>query len=152
MNPVVVQALAPLLAEWIESSRDAAIAAGVERVPPAVRAALEGYVPESVLEQARWRPVSPEESLFQDTVVRFGDVPAMTFGHVVVFRDAQKAREDATLWAHELKHVMQFHEWGVAGFAKRYLEDYEAVELEAAEFRWEFMKSTGRIPAPSNQD
>jgi hypothetical protein len=28
----------------------------------------------------------------------------------------------------------------------RYLQDYEAVESEAAEFRWQFMKRAGLIP------
>jgi hypothetical protein len=42
---------------------------------------------------------------------------------------------------------MQFAEWGVTGFATRYLRDYEAVEFEAEEFRWQFMKQAGLVPA-----
>ena len=80
------------------------------------------------------------------SVIRFGHVPAMTLDDVIVFQDRRAALEDPKLWAHELKHVMQFAEWGVAGFATRYLRDYEAVESEAAEFRWQFMKSAGLIP------
>ncbi len=70
----------------------------------------------------------------------------MTLDDVVVFRESSVALEDPKLWAHELKHVMQFAEWGVQGFALRYLEDYEAVEAAAAEFRWQFMKRAGLIP------
>jgi hypothetical protein len=44
---------------------------------------------------------------------------------------------------------MQFADWGVAGFAKRYLENYEAVESEAADYRWEWMKRKGLTPPPS---
>jgi len=52
------------------------------------------------------------------------------------------------LWAHEIVHVEQYRDWGVAGFVARYLDDYEAVEHDAAEFRWQWMKATGRVPAP----
>jgi hypothetical protein len=47
---------------------------------------------------------------------------------------------------------MQFEEWGVDGFAVRYLTDYEAVESEAAEFRWQFMKKAGLIPKVGSPD
>jgi hypothetical protein len=47
---------------------------------------------------------------------------------------------------------MQFEEWGVAGFATRYLSNSNAVENEAYEFRWQFMKQAGLIPnVPSPQ-
>jgi hypothetical protein len=145
VSPLVAQALAPLLAEWIVSSRDAAIGAGVQPIPANVRGALHGYVPEQTLDRVRWREGGDELSL-QQNVIRFGDVPAMTLDHVIVFRDGQEALSDPKLWAHEIKHVMQFAEWGVDGFAARYLQDYEAVEFEAAEFRWQFMKQAGLIP------
>jgi hypothetical protein len=76
-------------------------------------------------------------------------VPAVTLDDVIVFQERSAALEDPKLWAHELKHVMQFAEWGVDGFALRYLNDYEAVEHEAAEFRWQFMKERGLIPEPA---
>jgi hypothetical protein len=106
---------------------------------------LTGYVPEPILERVRWRHDGGDLSL-PENVLRFGDVPAMTLDDVVLFRSRQAALEDPKLWAHELKHVMQFEEWGVDGFARRYLSDYEAVEQEAAEFRWQFMKQAGLVP------
>jgi hypothetical protein len=81
--------------------------------------------------------------------IRFGHVPAITLDDVVVFQERRTALEDPKLWAHELKHVMQFAEWGVGGFASRYLSDYQAVEDEAAEFRWQFMKARGLTPEPA---
>src|SRR5690348_14974044 len=42
-----------------------------------------------------------------------GHVPAMTLDDVVVFQERRAALEDPKLWAHELKHVIQFAEWGV---------------------------------------
>jgi hypothetical protein len=145
LNPLLVDSLAPLLAMLIASERDAAKAQGVEAVPAAIRAALEGYVPTETLERVRWREGGTQLSLPQ-SVIRFGHVPAMTLDDVIVFQDRRAALEDPKLWAHELKHVMQFAEWGVSGFAARYLRDYEAVEKDAAEFRWQFMKQAGLIP------
>jgi hypothetical protein len=145
LSPIVVDSLTPLLAGWITGARDAAKAEGVEPIPAPIRAALTGYVPEQILERVRWRQGGSELSMPQN-VIRFGHVPAMTLDDVIVFQDLRAALEDPKLWAHELKHVMQFAEWGVDGFAARYLRDYEAVEQDAAEFRWQFMKETGRIP------
>jgi hypothetical protein len=148
LSPLVAETLAPLLAGWIVSERDAARARGVDEIPRAVRSALAGYVPEQVLDRVRWRVGASELSMPQN-VIRFGHVPAVTLDDIIVFQERRTALEDPKLWAHELKHVMQFAEWGVDGFALRYLSDYEAVESEAAEFRWQFMKEAGLIPAPA---
>jgi hypothetical protein len=145
LSPVVVESLAPWLASWIASSRDAAKAQGVEPIPPAIRKALAGYVPDDILDRVRWREGAAELSLPQN-VIRFGEVPAITLDDVVVFQDRRAALEDPKLWAHELKHVMQYAEWGIDGFATRYLSDYWAVENEAWEFRWQFMQKAGLVP------
>jgi hypothetical protein len=151
LSPIVIQSLAPVLASWIAYERDAAKARGVEPIPAPIRAALEGYVPEPILDRVRWSEGATELSLPQN-VIRFGDVPAVTLDDVVVFHDRRAALEDPKLWAHELKHVMQFAEWGVDGFALRYLSDHDAVEHEAWEFRWEFMKRAGLIPELRSAD
>ena len=145
-SPFGVEALAPLLASWIASERDAAKGQGVEPIPPAIRASLEGYVPKRILDRVRWREGASELSMPQN-MIRFGDATAVTLDDVIVFRKGATALEDPRFWAHELKHVMQFEEWGVEGFAARYLSDYHAVENEAQEFRWQFMKQAGLIPA-----
>jgi hypothetical protein len=144
-SPLIVESLAPLLAAWITAARDAARAQDLEAIPAPIRAALAGHVPEDVLDRVRWLETGDDLSLPQN-VIRFGHVPAMTLDDVVVFQERRAALEDPKLWAHELRHVMQFEEWGVDGFARRYLADYEAVESEAAEFRWQFMKEAGLIP------
>ena len=143
---LVVESLAPVLASWIESERDAAKAQGVEPIPAAIRAALEGYVPKSVLDRVRWREGASELSLPQN-MIRFGHASAVTLDDVIVFEAGSAALEDPKFWAHEIKHVMQFEEWGVEGFAMRYLSDSQAVEHEATEYRWQFMKQAGLIPA-----
>jgi hypothetical protein len=149
LNPAFVNTLAPILADWIVRSRDAAIAQGVAEIPAPIRGALAGYVPEETLARVRWRTGGAGEMSVQQQVFAYGDVPAVTLDYVVVFSAEKAALEDPKLWAHELKHVMQFADWGVGGFATRYLRDYEAVEKEAADYRWEFMKRNGLTPPPA---
>jgi hypothetical protein len=150
-SPFGVATLAPLLASWIESERDAAKAQGVEPIPPQIRAALEGYVPEPVLDRVRWREGASETSLPQN-MIRFGHANAVTLDDVIVFEEGTTALEDPRFWAHEIKHVMQFEEWGIEGFAARYLSDSQAVENEATEYRWQFMKHAGLIPDVRSSD
>ena len=91
------------------------------------------------------------ESLPQ-SMIRFGHASAVTLVDVIVFEEGSTALEDPKFWAHELKHVMQFEQWGVDGFAMRYLSDYAAVETEANDFRWQFMKQAGLIPEVRSPD
>ena len=151
LSPLIVETLAPLLAGWIASERDAAKAQGVEPIPPPIRAKLAGYVPDAVLDRVRWREGASALSMPQN-VIRFGDTPAVTLEDVIVFHERRAALEDPTLWVHELKHVMQFAEWGIDGFATRYLSDSGAVEQEAWDYRWEFMRQAGLIPEVRSPD
>jgi hypothetical protein len=142
LDPALIRSAVPIVARLIEDSRDEAIAHGVEPIPAGIRRELEDYVPVSVLDRVRWcTGCGGALSLHQNTLL-LGNVPAITLDHVVVFRSRDDALADPSLWAHELKHVMQFEDWGVAGFASRYLEDYAGVEREAAEYRWEWVKRT----------
>jgi uncharacterized protein DUF4157 len=137
----------PLLVRFIESSRDSALEQGVEKIPKAIRASLEGYVPKATLDRVRWRAGGGD--LLSQSAFFLKDAQAITLDYVIVFNDENEARKDPTLWAHELRHVMQFEEWGVEGFATRYLTDSIAVEDVASEYRWQFMKLRGLVPAPS---
>lgn len=140
------EVLAPALGQFIIIERDAAVERGVEPMPPDVREVLTGYVAEDILDVARFR-VDATGSSGYPTFFRVGAAPAVTLDYVVIFASAEHAA-DPTLWAHELYHVGQYRDWGIAGFAERYLADYEAVEHDAAEFRWQWMKATGRVPPP----
>jgi hypothetical protein len=150
-SPFGVASVAPLLASWIAAERDAAKEQGVEPIPAPIRAALAGYVPDAILDAVRWRIGGTQLSMPQN-MIRFGHASAVTLDDVIVFENRELV-EDPKLWAHELKHVMQFAEWGLEGFATRYLSNYNAVENEAYEFRWQFMKHAGLIPevGPANQ-
>jgi hypothetical protein len=138
--------LAPALGQWIVIERDAALGRGVEPIPPEVREVLAGFVEEEVLDVARWRVDDSAMSMYP-AFFRLGGTPAVTLDYVVIFDSAEHGA-DPSLWAHELYHVGQYQEWGIDGFAARYLADYEAVEHDAAEFRWQWMKATGRVPPP----
>jgi uncharacterized protein DUF4157 len=142
-------AMAPLLARWIEGSRDAALEQGVEKIPKSIRASLEGYVPDATLDRARWRTRGGGDLSLQESAFLLKDAQAITLDYVIVFANEDEARNDPKLWAHELRHVMQFEDWGIEGFATRYLADSAAVEDVASEYRWQFMKLRGLVPAPS---
>jgi len=144
----LVATFAPVLAEWIVQSRDSAVAHGVEPMPDSVRAMLAGYVPEEILERVRWREGASAFTLQQGAFM-IDEAPAITLDYVIVFADRDAALHDPKLWAHEIKHVMQFAEWGVPGFAERYLRDYQAVEQEAFDFRWQWMKDKNLVPVPA---
>jgi hypothetical protein len=150
LTPLVAQTLTPLLSDWIVQSRDAALAQGVRSIPAAIRSALLGYVPEPILERVRWRVGGAGELSLQENLFRFGYSPAVTLDYVVIFQSEEDAVTDPKLWVHELRHVMQFADWGVPVFAARYLQDYAAVEEEAAEYRWQWMKLAGLIPGTAN--
>jgi hypothetical protein len=139
---------ASLLAKSIVLSRDSALEQGVAEIPAEIRASLEGYVPDATLSRVRWRAGGSWDLLAQSAFM-IRDAQAVTLDYVIVFAREDEALHDPKLWAHELKHVMQYQEWGVDGFAARYVADGVAVESDATEYRWEFMKLRGLLPAPS---
>lgn len=152
LDPAVAAAAAPALADWIRRSRDAAHDAGAAPIPEPIRAALAGHVPADVLDAVRWCRACGGASTLQHTAVELAGAPAVTLDDVIVFSSAGVDVDDPALWAHELHHVMQYREWGVAGFAVRYLDDRGAVEHAANESRWQWMKQSGdartRLPHP----
>jgi hypothetical protein len=152
LDPTLTRAAARSLSSWIVSSRDEALREGVERIPPAIRSALAGYVPEATLDRVRWREGGGGALSLQENLIRLGYTPAVTLDHVIVFQHRADALQDPKLWVHELMHVMQFERWGVDGFATRYLADHAGVEKEAAEYRWQWMKLAGLVPAPTRPD
>lgn len=127
---------APLLADWIIQSREEAIMQGVDPIPDAIRAAITGYVPEDILDRVRWRVGGGGDFSLQANSFYFADTPAITLDYVVVFRDSEDALHDVELWLHELRHVIQFRDWGIEGFAARYLDNSTAVESDASRYRW----------------
>lgn len=146
LDPAVRAQLAPTLAAWIMEFRNAAVERGVEEIPPEIREALAGFVAEEILDSVRWR-IEQTVAAEGRSLLQVGAIRAVTLDHVILFTTAAEAA-DATLWAHEIFHVMQYRKWGVEEFARRYLADHAVIEHEAKEFRWQWMKASGRVPAP----
>jgi len=76
---------------------------------------------------------------------------AVTLEDIIVFRDGRSV-SDLALWAHELKHVEQYSQMGVRGFAQRYVADHNSLEGPgyAEQNRVEALVSSGQS-APSVQ-
>ncbi|MCW2390154.1 hypothetical protein M2333_003200 [Sphingobium sp. B11D3B] len=122
---------AQALASWITASRNDAVAAGVEPIPPAIRARLRGHMPDALLDRVRYRVGQGHEFSLQTNTFNRSNAAAITLDDVVLFRSAEDAASDVGLWAHELHHVHQYRQWGVQGFAQRYTREYQGVEAEA---------------------
>ncbi len=138
-DPEAIQALeqaatgaaAQLLRNAILQSRGEALRAGVQGIPPRIRAELSGFYPEALLDRVRFRVGGGSDQSLQLNVIRYGERAAITLVDVVVFAEALDAAANAELWVHELWHVQQFAQWGVDDFSLRYARDYRSVEAEA---------------------
>lgn len=126
----VPTAVAPALAATIRMSRDRAYATGVRPMPAHVIRALSPHFSPAVLNQVRWRPPMPRPSMTGLLVGWYFREGAVTLQDVVLFSDDSLA-QDPGFWAHELTHVEQYRRYGVDGFARRYVNDWESLEAEA---------------------
>ncbi|WP_392887582.1 DUF4157 domain-containing protein [Pseudomonas migulae] len=127
----IYQMAAPALASWLTQARTEAASAGVQSIPPHIREQLLRWYDPVVLDAARYKVSDNDQFSAATAMLRNPDVGAVTLIDIILFRDAETAEQDIVLWAHELKHVQQFQEWGVEGFAQRYTQDFNAVEAPA---------------------
>ena len=125
------QIAAPALAMWLTQARADAASAGFQSIPPHIREQLLRWYDPSVLDAARYKVSDNGQFNAATAMLQNPDVGAVTLIDIILFRDAQNAEQDIALWAHELKHVQQYQEWGVEGFAQRYTQDFNAVEAPA---------------------
>lgn len=140
-------ASAVMLAEAIRHSRQEALEAGTQPIPPALRAALRPLFSDALMDQVRYRVGGGSEVSLQLNVIAYGDQAAITLEDVVVFAREADARDNLALWAHELWHVQQFRQWGLDGFAQRYVRDHFTVEAEAGRAAAELAARTARLRA-----
>jgi hypothetical protein len=118
------------LAETIRSTRDRVYPQGCP-IPGALRRQLAPFFPRTVLEKVRYATVwDPTADLLPALFMGSSPKAAMTLDDVILFRDAHGVT-DPLLWAHELTHVLQYQQLGVAAFATRYLERGWELEAEA---------------------
>lgn len=141
---------------WIVQSRNTLAAGNVQPIPLHIRAQLEPYYDLRVLESVRYKAGDDGELNAASAVMQNPDVNAVTLMDIIVFRNPEDALNNVALWAHELKHVQQYLEWGTRGFAERYTRDYSAVESPAyqiqaqvaRELRAQARASASAAPAP----
>jgi hypothetical protein len=127
----IYQIAAPALALWLTQARAEAASAGIQPIPPHIREQLLRWYDPSVLDTARYNVSDNGQFSAATAMLQNPDVGAVTLIDIILFRDAQTAEQNIALWAHELKHVQQYQEWGVEGFAQRYTQDFNAVEAPA---------------------
>lgn len=127
----IYQIAAPTLALWLTQARAEAANAGIQPIPPHIREQLLRWYDPSVLDTARYKVSDNGQFSAATAMLQNPDVGAVTLIDIILFRDAQTAEQNIALWAHELKHVQQYQEWGVEGFAQRYTQDFNAVEAPA---------------------
>lgn len=130
-NADLLEESGTLLARLIGDARQQAIAQGVRPMPVWIRHRLLGYFPASLLDRARYRAGTTNPFSLPGLAFGYGDATAMTLGEVVLFKTEATAQTDVKTWAHELTHVMQYHRWGLEGFADRYVRETAKVEQEA---------------------
>jgi hypothetical protein len=133
VNESLVQTGAPALQELIARSRDDALRAGVQSIPSDIRRNLAGFISERILDIARYRVKGGGDLTLQVNAIRYGEAAAITLDYVIVFKEANDALYNPTLWTHELTHVDQYQRWGMRDFAIRYTRSYHSVEREAYE-------------------
>ena len=137
----VTQVAADALQQWLVQSRAAAAAAGTEAIPPEVRRQLLPYYDAELLDAVRYRIGDSSELSAASAMLQNPDIKAVTLIDIIVFRFPEGATEDVALWAHELRHVQQYREWGVEAFAARYTRDPDSVEGPAYEMQFRVAKA-----------
>ena len=112
------------VAAGIIATHDAVMAGGGRPIPAHLRKTLRRWYPDELLNAVRWiRIQEPILRFLQDANMNFGaDTLAITVMNAVIFRSDDLAN-DGALWAHELYHVQQYRDWGVFGFAKKWVDN-----------------------------
>lgn len=131
------QQYGPIIATWLQASRETAYSAS-QPIPAHVRAQLSGFVPDDVLNRARYKVDDNGVLNAAADILRInGDIAAVTLVDVIVFRNGSDAQSKYKLWAHELKHVRQFMDWGTLDFgihsARNYYSEVEQPALDEGE-------------------
>jgi hypothetical protein len=137
MPTEITQVAGPALALWLSQSRAEAAISGTQPIPDAIREQLLRWYPPSVLDAALYKVGDNGELTAASAMMQNPDIGAVTLVDIIVFRTAEAAETNVALWAHELKHVQQYQEWGVNGFAQRYTQDFNAVEAPAYQVQTE---------------
>lgn len=121
----------------LKRSRDAA-RADSKPIPDEIREGLIPFYPPELLENVRYSIGDTSPGGVAGFAIRNGNAAAVTLIDTVVFSNESHVRNLA-LWAHEIHHVQQYKDWGIAGFATRYAFNWQDVEAEATARAHEFV-------------
>lgn len=124
------------LSGWLQASRSTSVGGSLP-IPDDVRAALSGYVSDDMLANSRYVVNDFGGLNLGSLTVNYGDADAITLIDVIVFSPVSD-RSDLSLWAHELRHVQQYRDWGVGEFAASYVRTADTVEATAYRFQHDF--------------
>lgn len=131
----------PALEQWLIASRNSSMN-GAMPIPPGIRQALQGWYDDGLMNMVRFKVGDGGELNLANNSMRFGDATAVTLIDVIVFRGPNEANNPA-LWAHEMKHVQQFRDWGVHSFAVQYMRSWNSVEDPAYAVEREYASRPG---------
>ena len=139
--------LATAFSSALQRSRDAA-RADSKPIPKEIREALEPFYSEEMLAKVRYSIGDTSPAGVAGFAIRNGNAAAVTLIDTIVFKD-EVYTKNLALWAHELHHVEQYRDWGLDGFASRYIFGWSEVEEEASaradEFVSWYKKRTGQL-------
>jgi Domain of unknown function (DUF4157) len=122
--------IANTLQSALQRSRDA-VRPESKPIPEEVVKALEPFYPPELLKNIRYTIGDTTPAGVAGFAIRNGNAAAVTLIDTVVFKNEDYIHSLA-LWAHEIHHVEQYKEWGLAGFAQRYAFGWADVEAEAS--------------------
>lgn len=127
------------LAEAIRFSRAQALRDRSRPLSEEMKQRYRPYFPEDMLEEVRWTLAGRRPGLGAVLAGWYLREGAVTLDDVIVFSSRSAAAHQA-LVAHELTHVLQYRQLGVADFARLYANDWPLLEEQAR-------RNAGRIVA-----
>lgn len=110
-----------------------------------MRDQLKDFFPDAVLDRAKFKVGDDGVVNLARNTLFNSSVGAMTLDDVIVFRSNDDSQRNVSLWAHELRHVQQYLEWGVHSFAVQYVRDSGRVESEAYALQARVDRLTGNL-------
>jgi hypothetical protein len=75
----------------VGARRDDALRAGVDPIPPDIRANLTGFIPDSTLNVVRYRVGGGGDLTLQVNAIRYGEAAAITLDYVVIFKEQSRS-------------------------------------------------------------
>ncbi|MEQ1781882.1 MAG: DUF4157 domain-containing protein [Hyphomonadaceae bacterium] len=118
------------LASAMQRSRDNVRGAS-KPIPDEVLKEMVPFYPAELLKDVRYTIGDTSQAGLAGFAIRNGNAAAVTLIDTIVFKD-EKYVGSLALWAHELHHVQQYHDWGLSGFAANYAFGWKEVEAEAS--------------------